>query len=410
MDNTQNTNEEINVNETVSTNEESVTTEKLSSNAENLKTAINKKQSIIIGVVAAAVILLIVIIVKFAGVTTLKCDELCEVSFDGLDGKGTASAYFGMEDLNDLAESKDGLNMNIISLESSIKTEVEPSEGLSNGDEVTVTVTYRESLAKKCKVKFKKTTFKTKVEGLPVPEDVNPFENLKVDFSGISPNGKVSFDSGACHDYVRRHVSFNYDSSLPVKNGETIIVKADYSESDAERNLVNITNTEQEYTVSGLSEYLSDTKGIDLSLLEQTISDKVLAVISRAKVRDSFWGEVSFSGTRFHVSESFNYQDLKVTGRYIMSKKEGQYTSANNCISTGYEISLKDSDGQLTKIYFSVEADDVIKQPDGSLSWDNDLDVHVYTDAVRLTTEKNSRKDKYDIVDVDTKTVLIPQF
>lgn len=66
------------------------------------------------------------------------------------------------------------------------------TQSISNGDTIELTFTYNKDLAKRLKFKVKNTTIKLKVSGLEDGKKIDPFADLELTFTGISPNGKVT--------------------------------------------------------------------------------------------------------------------------------------------------------------------------------------------------------------------------
>ncbi len=319
-------------------------------------------------------------------------EDYVDPEFYGLDGEGSCNVNYDSYDLNDDIYDDDTdqkLQERRYNFINSLKLKAEPSEGLSNGDNVTVTFEYDKKDAKKAKIKVKNTELTFTAENLDVPEDVDPFEGLEVTFDGISPKAKLQINKENCHEYVRSACNFTTDTKENLKNGDKIVLHVDYSESSAKNNLVRITQTDKEYTVSGLPEYLTDTKNVDLSPLEQEIEDKISSEIASSLSKGRFFGSGSFGGTSFNANADFTFKGLKADKRCLLTLKEDHKKNGINFLYTFYSLVVSDGTAD-TPLYFTVYVSNIYKDADGTLNWDKD--------SLRLDASKNN--------DLETKHVL----
>ena len=125
----------------------------------------------------------------------------------------------------------------------------------SNGDVVTINVTYDESMAKSLGVSFSDSSFDYTVEGLEDKMETSPFEGLSVKFSGVAPYGSVQLDKSNCLQYVIDNVTF-YCDNYDLSNGDKIVVRAEYNAEIAEKNGYVFTEDVKKYTVVGLPKYV----------------------------------------------------------------------------------------------------------------------------------------------------------
>ncbi len=93
-----------------------------------------------------------------------------------------------------------------------IELEICPNEDLSNGDEITVDIYYDNEIAKKQKIRFTGESIKQKVEDPSPILEIDPFENLTVSFSGISPAGYPEYKYNGDDEYISSY-SFEIDKT-----------------------------------------------------------------------------------------------------------------------------------------------------------------------------------------------------
>lgn len=134
----------------------------------------------------------------------------------------------------------------------------------TNGDVVTINVTYDESMARDLGVNFVDSSFKYTVEGLEDKAQVSPFDGLNVKFNGVAPYGTVQLDKSNCIQYVIDNVTF-YCDSYDLSNGDKVVVRAEFNPEIAERNGYVFTEDVKKFTVVGLSKYVTTMMGVTYS-------------------------------------------------------------------------------------------------------------------------------------------------
>lgn len=282
--------------------------------------------------------------------------------------------------------------MALESLINSIEIECTPSENLSNGDKVEVTISCNEDAFKKQKIKIKNTSFTVKVEDLLDGTEYDLFKDVKLIYNGVSPDISVSVDTMDCDDFVRNYVNFTVaEKSSHYKNGDVITLNATYNENAAEEKLYVIKNLTKEYTISGQTEYLKSFEGIDTAGLQKEVSDHLESFISSNYSSGSyFWGH-----GRVKSVESKGLQS-----GWLLNIKENRvsYGSKNSYLSIyKYTVICED---ETTDIYVMVRIDSVVKNSDGSLAWGN---IRTFSeDDYDTAVSKNitTQKADYDVTEI----------
>ncbi len=107
---------------------------------------------------------------------------------------------------------------------------------------------------------------------------IDVFSELNVTFEGENGSGEVICEYTGNNDFIKYDVEFKGDRNGRYKNGDTAIVKLNYSDLRAENANVYFKEKEKEYTVDGLWGVILSADGYDFSecnkALEERLFDK----------------------------------------------------------------------------------------------------------------------------------------
>lgn len=262
------------------------------------------------------------------GTDKVKLADSFNLTFEGYNGYGTASVEDDYSWVEDVIENygKDLSGEKQFELESELYDAVDytisPEDGISNGDEVTITIEVDNTNLKEYGLKLVGGDKKIKVSGLDEVEEIDPFESLSVTYEGIAPNAYLRLDtSGTGVDGIE----FTADKEENLSNGDTITITASspfYSDEEYVQNYGKVlSETKKEYVVSGLSSYVSKIDEIPSDMQE-----KMLNQASDAISADSAKWE---DGNTLKQSEFLGY--------YFLTTKEGVSSSPNNEIYCVYK-------------------------------------------------------------------------
>lgn len=369
---------------------------------------------------------------------TVSGKESCDVSVSGINGKGTISMSLNRNQLDDAAVSLYGdpddikpeqyaqyleayskFSSAVSSMNYSITSD--KKENFSNGDVVTIKLSYNEKKLQEAGINISDATFEYTVSGLTEATDLDPFEGLKVEYTGISPNVRVEFDTSGCNEYVRNNVNFYIDGdSGKYANGEKFTVKASYNESKAETNAINITSTTKEYTVEGALEYPATLDGVDLSAIDVQFNDMLESAMSKENVFVGKQGNLSALNDWSAKFQITKVEPKIVLKAYLISKNNQSYVSYENeydcfweinvtakCTDKGYSSKYKTGQVVNYKLYYvagiqniPVDTNKVIPQ-----EYLNDYDGKFYDNADTTYQEVynswiTSNKANYNITEM----------
>lgn len=320
-------------------------------------------------VVIVAVIAVLAFVVILNGKTTIDMKDYLQVSYDGMNTVGTADVDVDWMSLDEkaLANSGNFLGDSIL-LEAAMNVEATPTEGLSNGDTVTVSVSCDESTAERLKLKFVNTSIDYTVSGLPDGVETDVFADLSVTFDGIAPGGTVSLKNNSTDDFVKG-VSFSADPSNGLSNGDTVTVTAHYNEQSAVDQLRVVPETTKTYTVSGLDAYVSSYDQLDQDTIDQLTQQSKDTIDTDLLANSFYYMDVAYGGYKDVEGNSIVFTDVSLQTTYFAAAKPDAYTSYNNELVQVFKITATDNqspDG--VTFYYAVGYHDFVLKGDGSIS------------------------------------------
>ena len=258
-------------------------------------------------------------------VDTVDLFDYVSLSFTGINGYGTA-----VLDVDDR-----------FPYDTEVYFEASITEGLSNGDEVTVyarandwsstdLTTYFIQSYGKAPESLEKTFT---VDGLGEGESFDPFDYIELSIEGISPEGRLSCnikEQAGIMDGVTADISQTSD----LANGDevTVTLTYEYDNDDtalrnrwAEQGMIP-TATQKTYTVEGLMEYVAK--------LDQITDDALSSM--KSQTEDTF---------RSNVASDWEYPDslvgMNYLGAYLLTPKSGDfYVNHENVVYMVYSIDV----------------------------------------------------------------------
>lgn len=328
----------------------------------------------IVPLAAIVVVLLVLLgIVVVNRKTTIDMKDYIQISYTGMNTVGDADIDVDWMSLDNkaLADSGNFLGDSIL-LESSIQVEATPTEDLSNGDTVTVTVTYDEGTAERLKLKFVNTTIDYTVSGLVDGVQTDVFADLAVTFEGIAPQGTVAIQNNSNDSFVKS-VSFSVEPSSGLSNGDTVTVTARYNEQNAIDQMRVVSETTKTYTVSGLDAYVTTYDQIDQDTIDQ-MSQQAKDTISTNMLSNKYsYIDAAYDTSKSYPSgldvESIVLNEVTLQTTYFAASKPDTNNYYNNELIQVYKVSATDNtspDG--VTFYYAVGFHDIIKAGDGSVS------------------------------------------
>lgn len=225
---------------------------------------------------------------------------------------------------------------------------------------IKVDVSYDNKIAKKVKIKFTGDSVTKEVKGLRPIKKIDPFKDLSVSFSGIAPNGKVSYDYNNDNSYIYLY-SFSVNNRNDLRNGDVVTISIDLSDADTLRNGYILTEKEKQYVVEGLEEYIdeySDLTSTFVDAIKSETNDTILAYIASSYNKESSVSDLTYAGYILNSSKTgsnflMNTNDLYIIYSGMVSHSEGKFTTSkvyfpvkfSNIVKNGNDISYVSKSG-----------------------------------------------------------------
>ena len=352
---------------------------------------------------------------------TMKVDlaPYLSVAYSGCDGEGSARVDFDFADMEYAImsqwEGKDQMEKlaQLTAVEMTIIYRADVSEGLSNGDTVTVKISLDKDLAKEYGYSFTGLERQFTVEGLTEAIEIDPFAEdifgegrvVNVTLEGIDPFVSLTIRNTATLGEPIRGITYRADKDWELKNGDVITVTASLDKRFQQQGYV-LSRTEFTITVEGFDRYASAPSDLTQEVLRQ-IADRAYqeclwgnsVEIYDGRSNKTPWGAEILN---IHVADTA----LLAVNRQIDNEYSFLLVPVYKTITTDEWYDM-DSGTHMTMTWTDVvgyyKFSDVIVHPDGSVSY---YEYYVdmkgnYTDsAVADTLYLNELRSRYDFAEV----------
>ncbi len=221
------------------------------------------------------------------------------------------------------------------------------------------------------------TETETEIETVII--NVDPFDGIAINVSGISPYCELSIDNSECSEDAQNYVQYTFDKDT-YKNGDTATITAtlikkggyynDFYGNNDSNTYYELTDTKYTFKVEKQPEYVTSITGLDLTYLESEMKDYVEAEKANAKEGGSY--DYLFNCSFWDI---VGYEKTEVKEEYFYSLKQNKRSSFNlgrtcfNRISYIYCIEVTYNGDKTGKVWVNVGAENVVKYPDGTIKW-----------------------------------------
>ena len=327
--------------------------------AETAKKQKTLKKALVVGSIIG--ILAIALIITIAVVSTAnKIDpvDYAEITFDGYNTNGTAKINFNVDELiyDVIGEEPEETEKMAVwwakyeEYSEDITYKYYPVEKLSNGDEVTVEFIIPDSLSGKIKNGIHKYT----VENLPELTYVDVFDNLKVNFEGVSGEAEAKIEVTNDEGYME-YFSFKIEPRYNLKNGDKITITIDNAEAVADKHYIASKELKKEFIVENRPAYVTSIEQLPIEIINE---------IAKQFIEEE---------TSNHSDDwLFSYGEVKYYGSFLLTKKDGALFADTNRLEIFiYYDQYKDDEFWRT-VYTSIEFTDILISAEGKVVLDYD--------------------------------------
>lgn len=300
--------------------------------------------------------------------TTIDLTQYVQVNVSGADGYGYASADvddIGLEALLLSDNESDADSWVELDMLLRIRYEIDKKDHLSNGDKVSVTVTYPDGLAEALDADITPKSgdsWTVEIAGLGEPERVDVFEGTTI----VYGNGNT-----LCANGLYTALKYTLSQSQGLSNGDTvtITVSAPDGNADLESYCMDTygwmpMSDSCEYTVTGIDEYPIRLEDIPEELFEE------LRMIAQM--------QIEAMGAQMHSSfgnQGYQMNHYALDKVYVASPGKNIDDDNKNEVYLVYRINGSNPDGEREYIY-SAMFPNVHISADGEYRYDADHVVY----------------------------------
>lgn len=348
--------------------------------------------------------------------------QYADVTFDGINGQATATVNVDYSkigtDVFDKGKSQTDMDeaRTEAAMMGEVNYEVTPSENLSNGDTVTLSVEISDYFQKEYKVTAKAASKEITVSGLQEPEMVDPFDDsiFTTIFSEHAEEGKVSFEIIGTIPELRLNLINDAPKDSPLKKLQYYVDDfgkyVEYHEDDtialhvkpsAPQDFAKkyaLSRDTIEIPVKGAAKYIRSADEVTTEVLDvikpiaaARLEDSSSYNVDRTSVFDADQNEVAFARTNIGEPRWLN------TG-YLISWKDGEenFSKEYNDLFVPYEVDYeKDGSDETGTAVLGFWIKNVIIDENGEV----DVDGHAYSITMTaydsLEAFKKNEVDRY---------------
>lgn len=235
----------------------------------------------------------------------------------------------------------------------------------------------------------------------PQAVEINPFEGLRMEVTGVSPFCKLMVNNAGCSEDAQLYVDYTLDASY-YQNGDTAVVTASLNKNASSGNYV-LAETARTFSVENQPQYITSAEGVDLSSLEREVQDLITARTAESIGSWFLFGEGingfnTFKSTENVIQEAVYFSSIK--------RQKQNDTNLFNTISYVYTIVSKTDNSDAFTSHVVITAQNIIQYPDGTLVWGKsenlDLVTHIDTQGLEaiIANQITSKIADYNITKI----------
>ncbi len=262
----------------------------------------------------------------------------------------------------------------------SLSFQLPQSVGLSNGNVLTVTANCDRELADKLKLDITDTTAQVTVEGLQNVTKLSPeqvFADLEVSFSGVSPMLQISIANPSEQPLIKQMTFEIVDAREYYATGDIVTIRARYPEEAAIQTgfIVDAPDgvCEMQYTAASDSAYIMSASDLPKDLIQKAVDAGKGAFHDANEYGVRIFCEANLVPVYINKKATFEYGNPNYVSSYfktVFPEKAGELGLEFNDLDIIYDVTISQADGKACTAYAAVRFSDIIKNADGSYTYD----------------------------------------
>lgn len=296
------------------------------------------------------------------------------------------------------------------------KFTIENDGELENDKDAEITVDISDSTMERYGVKIESKEFKVKVSGLSDATEIEAFEGMKVNISGMSPNITVSITNENTDEFAKT-VTFTASKTRGLANGDTItIIASNWDKTMAKEEGYALKSTTMEYKIENQAAYVSQISEITPEIKEKMKNlfvEKAKSKTIDAEQNVYVYTDYKFSnvagGNSYFLASDTIKQDLtignpEIVAMYLLTKKASVNSDDTNKMVAIVRVPYtSDKTNATYNWYITVSAKNFSLTNDGNISEnaiydvklsDGDNQEKAYDEYV------NREKNYFDVVNI----------
>lgn len=282
--------------------------------------------------------------------------------------------------------------------------------GLSNGESVDIVAGCDKQLAKKLKIGVKESSAKYTVTGLRDVTKItldDVFKDLDVSFSGVSPALTISIANNSTQPLVKRMVFEIEDPKEFYATGDIVRIHAVYTDDMASETGYAVDRPHEEcvrdYEATSDTYYLASAEELPSDILKKAIDAGKRAFKDANEYGVRIFCEANLVPVYINKKATFKYSTPDYVSSYfktVRPENAGQLGLSYNDLDIIYEVRISQADGVSCMAYGAVRFSDIIRNADGSYTYDFSspalLSESYFSDRVKKNVVESYR-DTHDI-------------
>lgn len=312
------------------------------------------------------------------------------VHYDGINGSADAELLVDREELYNCMDKayaqytvalwplvKSYSQKDYHELADSITAELDSDSNLKNEDEISISVSYNEALAKKLNVIIDYELIPMQVGGLKegtklTKEDF--FKDLTISYNGMSPAVSVNFINNSNNEYIKK-LEYKVDGEKQFfENGDTFTVAVSVNQPLAKSMYMDVKEDcfTQEYTVENMKTYVSSVSDFSEEDFKYAVKKGEECFVGANEYGLRIFTEAGLTYTWVGTQDyTFEWSNPRLISAYVETIKDeylGDFTKKYNYLELVYMIHIEQANGTGCDAEAVVCFDSLTKNADGSIN------------------------------------------